>query len=258
MAVTKKEGDENLPASAYAYVPDAESPSTWKLRIDDSTHVSAAVAALGRGFRGNKVQIPAADLPSVKRRVAAAYRKFFPDNEVPPVLKSVKLEIKVDEETVVSGLFDKLFGALSEFFVQEAIDDVVEDAQEIADYQAGDSGFMLEKSLNDELMQATFIALEPDTVDLHGDVYSAAEVRKACHNFNQFCEKAYIDHAVETAEAIIVESYIAPADMEINGEFVKKGSWLAVFQFQPDLWKEVKKGTFTGISIAAYASVEEV
>lgn len=261
MAITKKEGNENLPASSYAYVPDPQSPSTWKLRIDDSVHTSAAVSALGKGFRGNKVQIPAKDLPAVKRKVAAAYRKFFPDNDVPPILKSVDLKVEIDEDTVVSGLLDKLIAALSEFFVQEAIDDVEEDAQEIAEYvgpEAGSSGFMMSKSLNEELMQATFIALEPETVDLHGDVYSVSEVRKACHNFNSFCEKAYIDHAVETEDVSIVESYIAPSDLEINGEQVKKGTWLVVMQANtPELWQDIKCGKYNGVSIAAYATCEE-
>lgn len=75
-AMTKKEGNQDLPASAYAYVPDPQKPSTWKLRIDDVAHVGAAVAALGKGFRGQKVQIPAADRAKVKAKVRAAWRKF--------------------------------------------------------------------------------------------------------------------------------------------------------------------------------------
>lgn len=175
--------------------------------------------------------------------------------------KGVSLEVEIDEETVTSGLLDKLITALSGFFTQEAVDDLAEDAQEIKDYmgpEAGSSGFMMSKSLNDELMQATFIALEPETVDLHGDVYSASEVRKACHNFGQFCEKAYLDHAVETEDVTIVESYIAPADLEINGEQVKKGTWLVVMQANtPELWQDIKSGKYNGVSIAAYATVEE-
>ena len=175
--------------------------------------------------------------------------------------KGVSLEVEIDEETVTSGLLDKLVAALSGFFTQEAVDDLAEDAQEIKDYmgpEAGSSGFMMSKSLNEELMQATFIALEPETVDLHGDVYSASEVRKACHNFGQFCEKAYIDHAVETEDVTIVESYIAPADLEINGEPVKKGTWLVVMQANtPELWQDIKSGKYNGVSIAAYATVEE-
>lgn len=61
----------------YAYKPKDGEP---KLRIDDATHVGAAIAALGpKGFRGNKVQIPEADLPGVIARVRAAWRKFHPD-----------------------------------------------------------------------------------------------------------------------------------------------------------------------------------
>lgn len=98
--VTKKEGDENLPASAFAYTPDKESPSTWKLRIDDANHTRAAVAALGAGFRGNKVEIPSDDLAAVKRKVSSAYKKFFPDkkDDLPEILKSNVQEITLKEE----------------------------------------------------------------------------------------------------------------------------------------------------------------
>lgn len=251
---TKKEGNEQLSASDFAYVPNPESVSTWKLRIDSASHVSAAVAALGKGFMGNKVQIPAKDLPAVKRKVAAAYRKFFPDNELPPVLKSVKLEVKIDEESVVSGLVDKLFNALSEFFIEEASDDVVEDAQDVA--LAEDTQIM--KAYNEELRQATFVVLEADVVDLHGDTYSADEVRKAAHNFWTYCQKAYVDHSQETSSATIVENYIAPVDMLIGDRLIRKGAWLQVWQFDNTLWPAVKSGQYNGVSIGAYAKCESL
>jgi hypothetical protein len=71
-------------------------PSTWKLRLWDSleqretvAQVSRAVAALSpSGFRGNRVQIPAEDLPSVKAKVRAAWRRVNgPDREIPAVIK---------------------------------------------------------------------------------------------------------------------------------------------------------------------------
>ena len=61
------EGD--LPNSAFAYVPDKDKTSTRELRIDDANHVRSAVAALGKGMMGNKVQIPSKDLPAVKSNV---------------------------------------------------------------------------------------------------------------------------------------------------------------------------------------------
>lgn len=101
---TKQVGGESLSASAYAYTPDKEKTSTWKLRIDDANHVRAAVAALGEGFRGNKVEIPSDDLASVKSKVRSAYRKFFPDNETPEVLKSLdteSLELESPKDTTI-------------------------------------------------------------------------------------------------------------------------------------------------------------
>ena len=86
-AATKTEGGADFPAAAYAYVPDPEQPSTWKLRLWETPdggptarQVGMAVAALGAGgFRGQKVQIPAADLAAVTAKVRAAWRKVNPD-----------------------------------------------------------------------------------------------------------------------------------------------------------------------------------
>lgn len=100
----KKEADGMHPASDYAYAPDKEQVSTWKLRIDSPHHVAAATAALGPGgFRGNKVQIPEEGVSAVKRKVRAAYKKFFPDNEIPEVIKAASAKNKketFDEEMV--------------------------------------------------------------------------------------------------------------------------------------------------------------
>jgi len=82
---------DNLPASAYAYAPDPDKPSTWKLRIDDAAHVGGAVAAIGKGFRGNKVSIPEKDLPAVKKKIKAAWLKFHKDKsaeDLPAILRN--------------------------------------------------------------------------------------------------------------------------------------------------------------------------
>ena len=57
---TKREDGQDFPAEAFAFVPDKEKPSTWKLRLWDSleeketaAQIGRAVAALGPGgFRG--------------------------------------------------------------------------------------------------------------------------------------------------------------------------------------------------------------
>jgi len=96
-AATKREGGKDYPAGDFAYVPDSTKPSTWKLRLTstpggdpDPRIVGAAAAALGPGYRGQKVDVPAADLAAVKRKVAAAWRKANPDKkreDMPAVLK---------------------------------------------------------------------------------------------------------------------------------------------------------------------------
>ena len=96
---TKREDGEDFPAEAFAYVPDPERPSTWKLRLWDSleeretaAQVGRALAALGPGgFRGNRVQLPQEAVEGVKRKVLAAWRRTHPDasrDEEPEVLKA--------------------------------------------------------------------------------------------------------------------------------------------------------------------------
>lgn len=121
------------------------------------------------------------------------------------------------------------------------------------------------KSLDDEQRLALFVVLEPDVVDLHGDTYDAQEVEKACHNFQAFCQKAYLFHKVETQSAEIVQNYIAPVDMTLdNGKEVKKGSWLQMWHFPEDdpnadaIWDAIKAGEINGVSIGALANVENL
>lgn len=98
MKAMRTDDGVEYPAEAYAYVPDPESPSTWKLRLWESPsekvtarQVGMALAAMGPGFRGQKVEIPADDMPGVRAKVRAAWKEVHPDasdDEVPEVLKS--------------------------------------------------------------------------------------------------------------------------------------------------------------------------
>ena len=109
--VTKSEGEAgDFPASDYAYVPDPEHPSTWKLRLTstpggsaDPTIVGAAVAALGPGFRGQKVEIPSSDLPGAKAKVRAAWLKAHPDAKPADVPEAIKAAEPTDTAVHVDG-----------------------------------------------------------------------------------------------------------------------------------------------------------
>ena len=93
---TKREGGKAFHKADYAYTPGG--PSTWKLRLTntpggapDPHIVGAAVAALGKGFRGQRVQIPSQDLGAVKAKVRRAWHQANPKatpDDVPDVLKA--------------------------------------------------------------------------------------------------------------------------------------------------------------------------
>lgn len=113
------------------------------------------------------------------------------------------------------------------------------------------------KSVNEELMQATFIVMVPEETDLQGDITSEEEVRKACHNYNEFCRKPNLFHIGATDTFSIAESYIAPVDFTLGEQAVTKGTWLATIQVHDDdLWTLIKSGEVSGLSIGAMASVE--
>lgn len=120
------------------------------------------------------------------------------------------------------------------------------------------------KALDEEQRMAMFVVLIPDEVDLHGDIYSAEEVEKACLSFNTACNKANLFHRVETEDVKIVQSFITPAAFTTDdGREVKKGTWLQWVYFPETevgelIWKAVKGGEITGLSIGAMCKVEEL
>lgn len=113
------------------------------------------------------------------------------------------------------------------------------------------------KSVNEELMQATYIVLEPNVIDVHGDTYDEETVRKACHNFNQHCKKANLFHLVDTDGFTVVESYTTPIDIVLEDQYIAKGTWLCVLQYNDEeLWDLAKSGEIQGVSIGGKAHVQ--
>jgi len=115
------------------------------------------------------------------------------------------------------------------------------------------------KALTEELMQATFIVMVPNETDLHGDITSEDEVRKACHSFNKHSMQANLFHLVKTDMFSIIESYIAPVDFILGDKVVNKGTWLCNIQCHNNgLWDLIKSGEVCGVSIGAMATVEDI
>jgi len=113
----KTEDGIKYPAEAFAYVPDADKPSTWKLRLWEDPEKKVTRVQLGRaaaalspgGFRGNRVQIPSADLAAVKRKIRAGYSKLGVDpDEMPKWVKETETrELLFSYVPLTEAKFDK-------------------------------------------------------------------------------------------------------------------------------------------------------
>jgi len=95
--------------------------------------------------------------------------------------------------------------------------------------------------------------LDPDA---HRDVYSTDEVRKAALRFLVEYNKLGVMHqrVTKRSEMVVCENYVAPVDFEINGQQVRKGSWLlGAFILSDALWAKVKSGELNAWSIQGKA-----
>lgn len=181
-AETKTVDGVALPAGAFAYVPDAEKPSTWKLPLytsaasvpdsPDAARVGAAVAALGpRGYRGRRVEIPSSDRAKVIGRVRAAWLRAHPDkgkDDLPDVLKKEREMGKSgDRESLYQAAMKALesaIGKVSEPLRKRLYADVRAD-------QAKDSAASVLMGRIDALQQAVYSAIYfPESGDSAGEV----------------------------------------------------------------------------------------
>ena len=93
------------------------------------------------------------------------------------------------------------------------------------------------------------IVLEPHTVDLQGDVLGVDTIEEAAHKYLTASRTVGDSHS-HKADAEVVESYLAPADYELGGQSISKGTWIMGVRILDDaMWQLVKDGEYTGFSI---------
>ncbi|MFP7170779.1 XkdF-like putative serine protease domain-containing protein [Terribacillus sp. 7520-G] len=101
------------------------------------------------------------------------------------------------------------------------------------------------------------VVYEPDVEDSHGDFMTAPEIEKAAHGFMKDARNIDTQHDFQAGVGEVVESYIAPCDMEIGGHDIAKGSWVLVTKATDEIWQSIKKGEYTGYSMAGKAEIIE-
>lgn len=97
------------------------------------------------------------------------------------------------------------------------------------------------------------VVLAPDEIDSQDDFMEADDIEKAAHKYLSASRVIGGTHEKQI-DATPVESFIAPQDLEINGQngpqVVKKGSWvLGVKIHDPGEWDRVVNGEYTGFSV---------
>ena len=136
------------------------------------------------------------------------------------------------------------------------------------------------------------VVYEPDTLDTDGEYATAEDIEKAAHDFMRYLQgrrglskvgldilakikeasdsgdevKLEIDgldeiakqgvnsmHLEDLEDSEVVESFVAPIDMKIGDETVKKGSWLAGIVWDDKHFQKIQSGEWTGYSMGGFA-----
>jgi hypothetical protein len=101
------------------------------------------------------------------------------------------------------------------------------------------------------------IVAEPDVEDSQGDQQTAEEIEKASNWFMEKAQKITIitdeNHDNDDFKATLLENYIARVDMSLEGEVIKKGTWLQALRLDEETWEKVESGELTGFSMAGTA-----
>lgn len=105
----------------------------------------------------------------------------------------------------------------------------------------------------------TGIVYEPMVEDSQGNYMTEEEITKAAHWFAKNGNAVDIQHCfVKCEDVTVVESYVAKCDMEIEGQTIKKGTWLMTAEITNDeLWDAVQKGDITGFSMGGIGVYSE-
>lgn len=152
---------------------------------------------------------------------------------------------------------------------------------------------MLIISKNEKQRYTLGVVYEPDEIDSQDDYATASTIEKAAWGFMRklqsdlatakqassiiegVCkalegEQVQID-VTDWAEALekgrlgdmhvdwqdgfgeIVESYIAPVDFEIDGELIKRGTWLMGVVWSEEMFEKIERGERTGYSLGGRA-----
>lgn len=117
---------------------------------------------------------------------------------------------------------------------------------------------IIKDSADEEQRLVYGVVLEPNSIDSQGHVMTVDDVQYAAHHYLGSQGIMGLRHQ-NTADAVPVESFIAPCDFELGGQTVLQGSWVLVSYVRDDvLWNAIKDGTYTGYSVGGFGSLTPI
>lgn len=96
----------------------------------------------------------------------------------------------------------------------------------------------------------------PFAPDLQKDAYSAEEIWAGWWSYTVDSRELGLLHktAVDISGMVLLDNYVVPDDMTVNGQHFRKGSWVMGAHVKDDaLWKGILDGTYNGWSIQGSA-----
>ncbi|MCH5586310.1 XkdF-like putative serine protease domain-containing protein [Shimazuella sp. AN120528] len=107
---------------------------------------------------------------------------------------------------------------------------------------------------NDEKRLVYGPVLIPNEPDHDGDVVTKAKIEDVAHTFNERYGNIDLLHTLNNVGRVI-ESYIAPVDLEFGDVTIPEGSWIMGVRVTDEAsWNAVKSGKLTGFSIMGIRS----
>jgi len=112
----------------------------------------------------------------------------------------------------------------------------------------------------DEKRVALWVVATPGVYDAHNTKFTPDAVENGCYQFNLQCNQGNYQHVFDIDSANILESYVTPCEMNIEGTVIPEGTWLQKWYFPESdagetLWRQVKNGEITGLSVGCTGKI---
>lgn len=186
---------------------------------------------------------------------AASLYLAHADKVLDPAVKDV-LRSVAREELVHIGEFEACIDYLTGGAYSQALGEGVAEVQGEDEQEQLTAGIVTKsvysqiRKVDDVRHWVTGVVLEPDSVDLQGDVITKEDVRRAMEGYMLKSQAVGRQHE-QKANASVVECYLAPMDFRLGDkELVRKDSWVMTVKVHSEaLWQDVISGKILGFSI---------